>query len=110
MKAPEDALCQHFQQAADVIGKRWNALIVRALDQGPRRYSNLKVMVDGISDAVLSDRLKELEASGIVRRDVIPSSPIRIDYALTDRGADLAGVMRELAAWAERWSEEPVRA
>jgi DNA-binding HxlR family transcriptional regulator len=63
-----------------------------------------------ISDALLSDRLKELENQGIVVREVTPSTPVRISYGLTDKGRDLAGVIDELAAWAERWAEEPASA
>ncbi len=60
------------------------------------------------SDHLLSERLKELETAGIVVRDVTPSTPVRVDYRLTEQGRDLAGVIDELAAWAERWSREPV--
>ena len=66
--------------------------------------------IPNISDAVLSDRLKELEASSIVRRTVEPSTPVRIQYALTPRGEQLAAVLGELQVWAERWSREAVRA
>ncbi|HEY5905060.1 MAG TPA: winged helix-turn-helix transcriptional regulator, partial [Actinomycetota bacterium] len=70
-------------------------------------FGDLKHAVPNISDAVLSERLKELEAEGIVTRDVTPSTPVLIEYHLTDRGRDLTKVMEELAAWAERWSNTP---
>lgn len=101
---PEDALCQHFQRAADLLGKRWNVLIVRALQSGAARFSDLKAGIPNISDALLSERLKELEAEGILTRDVTPSTPVLIEYHLTERGADLGTVMDELGRWAERWS------
>ncbi|HJR98153.1 MAG TPA: helix-turn-helix domain-containing protein [Actinomycetota bacterium] len=105
----EAPICEHFQRAAELIGKRWNPQVVRALQTGSARFGDLKHAVPNISDAVLSERLKELEAEGIVTRDVTPSTPVLIEYHLTDRGRDLTKVMEELAAWAERWAgAEPV--
>jgi DNA-binding HxlR family transcriptional regulator len=100
----ETPVCQHFQRAAELVGKRWTPQLIRMLLAGAVRYSDLKVGVPQISDHLLSERLKELEAEGIVDRQVTPSTPVRIEYRLTDRGRDLAGVIGELAAWAERWS------
>jgi DNA-binding HxlR family transcriptional regulator len=102
----EEALCQHFQRAADLIGRRWNPLIIRALQSGASRYMELRAAIPDISDAVLSERLKELEGAGVVVREVTRSAPVRVDYRLTERGRDLSSVMAELASWAERWAEE----
>jgi len=99
-------VCEHFQRAAELIGRRWNVLIVRVLQGGPARYTELREGLPQISDAMLSERLKELEGADIVRRDVAPSTPVRISYQLTDRGRDLARVMDRLGAWAERWADE----
>jgi DNA-binding HxlR family transcriptional regulator len=106
--APEEALCQHFQRAADLIGRRWNPMILRALQSGVSRYSDLKAGIPQISDTVLSERLKELEAAGLLEREVTRAAPVRVDYRLTERGRDLCSVMTELAGWAERWADEPV--
>jgi len=103
----EAPVCQHFQRAADLLGKRWNVLIVRALQSGAVRFSDLKAGIPHISDALLSERLKELEAEGIVTRTVTPDTPVRITYGLTERGRDLSNVMEELAGWAERWVGAP---
>ena len=100
----ESPMCKHFQRAAELIGKRWNPQIVRALQSGETRFTDVRNGIAGISDAVLSERLKELETLGIVTRTVTPDTPVRIDYGLTDRGRDLTKVMEELAAWAERWA------
>lgn len=100
----ESPICQHFQRAAELLGKRWNPQLVRVLLTGATRYSGLKAQIPQISDNLLSERLKELEAEGILVREVTPSTPVRIDYRLTERGRDLAGVIEELGAWAERWS------
>lgn len=101
-------VCEHFQRAAELIGRRWNVLIVRVLQGGPARYTELRSGLAQVSDAMLSERLKELEAADIVRRNVAPSTPVRISYELTDRGHDLAGVMDRLGTWAERWADERV--
>jgi DNA-binding HxlR family transcriptional regulator len=104
----EAPICQHFQRAADLIGKRWTVQIVRALQSGETRFSDMKAGIGRISDTLLSERLKELEAEGIVTRTVTPNTPVRIDYRLTERGRDLTKVMDELAGWAERWATAPV--
>jgi len=106
--APETPVCHHFQRAALLIGKRWNPQLVRMLLSGAVRYSDLKAGVPQISDHLLSERLKELEAEGVLVRLVTPSTPVRIEYRLTERGADLAGVIDELSAWAERWASAEV--
>jgi DNA-binding HxlR family transcriptional regulator len=100
----ETPVCQHFQRAAELIGKRWNPQIVRTLLSGASRFTDIRDGIPTISDHLLSERLKELEAAGVVVRDVTPSTPVRIVYGLTERGRDLAGVIDELGAWAERWS------
>ena len=100
----ETPICQHFQKAAELVGKRWVPQVVHALRQGPARFSDLAEGVTAISDHVLSQRLKELEAEGIVTRTVTPSTPVCIRYGLTERGQDLARVMSELQGWAERWA------
>ncbi len=100
----EATICPHFQRAAELVAKRWNPQIVRALLADVSRFSDLRATIPQISDALLSERLKELEAAGIVTRTVTPQTPVRIDYGLTERGRDLSKVMDELAAWAERWA------
>ncbi len=103
----EQPVCRHFQRAADLVGKRWVPQLIRVLLTGPARYTDLKAGIPQISDHLLSERLKELEADDLVVREVTPSTPVRIEYRLTERGQDLAAVIGELAAWAERWTNEP---
>jgi DNA-binding HxlR family transcriptional regulator len=109
MKAIEEEapICEHFQRASQFIGKRWNPQIVRAMLAGVSRFSDLKASIPPISDTLLSERLKEMEAEGIVTRTVTPDTPVRIDYRLTERGRDLSKVMEELGKWAERWAGAP---
>jgi DNA-binding HxlR family transcriptional regulator len=106
----ETPVCEHFQRAAELLGRRWNPQILRALMSGASRFTDLRTAVPGLSDHLLSERLKEFEATGIVTRTVTPSTPVRIGYELTDRGRDLEQVIEELAAWAERWGRRPARA
>ncbi len=97
-------VCLHFQRAAELVGRRWNPQIMRVLLAGAARFGDLKGAIPAISDHLLSQRLKSLESDGIVTRTVTPSTPVRIEYGLTERGQDLAGVIGELASWAERWT------
>ena len=106
-RQPEAPVCRHFQHAADLLGKRWNTQIIRALLSGESRFTDVRDGISSLSDALLSERLKELEAEGIVTRTVTPTTPVRIEYGLTEKGLDLADVMDELAAWAERWADSP---
>jgi DNA-binding HxlR family transcriptional regulator len=75
---------------------------------GVTRFSDLREAVAPISDTLLSDRLKQLEADGIIRREVTPSTPVLIEYHLTDEGRDLQRVIEEMRSWAERWADAPV--
>ena len=100
----EAPICEHFQRAAELIGKRWNPQVVRALQTGATRFTDIRDTIPQISDALLSERLKELEAEDVVTRTVTPDTPVRIDYRLTDRGRDLTKVVDELGRWAERWA------
>ena len=93
----ERAVCESFQEAAQLVGRRWVPQIVWVLLDGPRRYSVLRAAIPEISDTVLSDRLRELEAAGILTRAVTPSTPVLIEYALSERGRDLAKVIDGLA-------------
>jgi DNA-binding HxlR family transcriptional regulator len=100
----EGSVCQSFREAAELLGKRWNVMIVHALRDGGRRFTDLSGSISSISDHVLSQRLKELEAAGIVARTVTPSTPVCISYSLTQQGAELAVVMSNLGDWAEKWA------
>jgi DNA-binding HxlR family transcriptional regulator len=100
----EPQICEHFQRAAALMARRWNPLIVSALLDGVSRFTDIRNAIPGLGDRLLSERLKELEQEGIVTREVIPDTPVRIEYGLTAQGRDLAGVIDELRAWAERWA------
>jgi DNA-binding HxlR family transcriptional regulator len=102
-------LCPKYERAVAVLGKRWTGLIVRVLQHEPLAFSQIARLVDGLSDRMLSERLKELEAHGIVQRYVYSSTPVRIEYTLTDKGRDLQRVLDVLQSWADRWDNDSQR-
>jgi DNA-binding HxlR family transcriptional regulator len=97
------AFCPRYHQAIEIIGRRWTGVIIRALLCGDSRFSQIRTTIPGLSDRLLSERLKELEAEGIVERRVLPETPVRIEYHLTRKGEALADVVQAASAWAERW-------
>ncbi len=83
------------------ISDKWVSLVLVALADGPRRYNDLARIVASISQKMLTQTLRTLERDGLVSRTVTPSVPVRVEYALTDLGATLLPVMREIKVWAE---------
>lgn len=102
-----DAFCPYYHHAVELIGRRWTGAILRALLSGVERFSELAGTVPGLSDRMLSERLKELEVEGIVARTVIPETPVRIEYRLTAKGRALGSVVEAVSAWAEEWVAHP---
>ena len=97
-----------YTYAVHLLGKRWTALLLHALLQGPLRFSQLVLLVEGLSDRILSERLRELEIEGIVQRVVYPQMPVRVEYALTEKGYALKPVFDAIYAWAEQWIEPSI--
>lgn len=104
---PSSDLCPRYHRAVELIGRRWTGAIVRTLMGGPRRFNELLAAVPGVSDRLLTERLRELERANIVRREVIPESPVRVVYELTESGVDLRSALDAIGHWAERWIEVP---
>jgi DNA-binding HxlR family transcriptional regulator len=103
MKPRQPHLSEHCQAVSEIlarIGDKWSVLIISMLGDGPRRFNELKRMVDGISQRMLTLSLRGLERDGIVTRTVTPSTPPRVDYELTALGRSLLGPVTELSAWA----------
>jgi DNA-binding HxlR family transcriptional regulator len=96
-------VCPHFHAAIELIGKRWTGAIVCVLAERPRRFGELGKAVPGLSDRLLSRRLRELEDEGLVAREVEPGSPVRVTYSLTPAGEELGPAIDELRSWARRW-------
>jgi DNA-binding HxlR family transcriptional regulator len=88
--------------ALDLVGERWSLLVVRELQHGPLRYTDLHARLHGVSTNVLATRLRELEQGGVVRRSRLPAPAATTVYELTQLGAGLAPVLRELAHWGAR--------
>jgi DNA-binding HxlR family transcriptional regulator len=97
------AVCPLYHRAVELIGRRWTGAILRSLHDGETRFSDITESIPGLSDRLLSERLKELEAEGIVTRTVFPEIPVRIEYRLTDKGRALGEVMDAIGSWAHRW-------
>jgi len=95
--------CPKFSRAVEIIGRRWTGAVVRALMSGRTRFNEIGAAVPGLSDRLLSERLKELEDEGIVTRTVTACRPVRIDYALTEMGLALMPVVQSVSDWAELW-------
>ncbi|NIH78899.1 winged helix-turn-helix transcriptional regulator [Amycolatopsis viridis] len=99
--------CPYFASAMDMLGRRWAATVLRALLAGATRFSDISSAVPGMTDKLLSQRLKDLEADGLVERTVQASTPVRIEYRLTEKGAALGKVLLELNQWALEWIDLP---
>jgi DNA-binding HxlR family transcriptional regulator len=102
LRAP--GCCPRYHEAIELLGRRWTGAIVRVLThRSPLRFSELAQAVPQLSDRLLSERLKELEARGIVERTELPGRPARVEYALTPMGRELEPALLALEAWAQRW-------
>jgi DNA-binding HxlR family transcriptional regulator len=101
-------VCARYQRAAEIIGRRWSGAILRVLLEGALHFCQIRAAIPNLSNRMLSERLREFEAEGIVERVVIPERPVRVEYRLTRKGRALNGVVDAVALWAEEWmgSEE----
>ncbi len=99
----EEKLCPKFEAAFQLLGKRWTGLIIRVLLHGPQRFRDISAVIPAMSDRMLAERFKELEAAGILTRLVYPETPVRIEYELTEKGRTLQPVMDEVQHWADNW-------
>lgn len=102
----DDDKCRALVQHLEFIGRRWIGAILLAGVRGARRFSDYRARVEGISDRLLSVRLKELEAEGLIERTVLPTTPVTISYAPTRRGRELIAAAQPLALWANRDAED----
>jgi DNA-binding HxlR family transcriptional regulator len=104
-KLPPGECCPHLHEAVELVGKRWTGAIVFVLlsQRKPMRFTQIGQAVPQLSDRLLSERMKELEARGIVERVVHQESPVRVEYELTTMGRDLAPALRELRRWGLRY-------
>lgn len=103
MSSNQVRLCPRFHRAVELIGRRWTGAILRVLLPRPHRFNELLSAIPGISDRLLTERLRELESMQIIRRHVESGSPVRVSYELTRRGRELEVPLDALARWAEQW-------
>ena len=96
-------LCAKFHRAVELIGGRWTGALIQLLFHGRMRFAELRAAVPEISDRMLSERLRELETEGIVARIVVPETPVRVEYELTEKGRALEHALAAVGKWAERW-------
>jgi DNA-binding HxlR family transcriptional regulator len=106
---PERAqCCGLYHRAVELIGKRWTgAIVLVLLDNGRLHFSSIRQLVPELSDRLLSERLKELEAEGVVERRVIDGAPVRVEYSLTEKGRALEPAVRALKRWGREWLADP---
>lgn len=104
----DPSLCPRFHAAIELIGRRWTGAILSILAKsGEVRFSDVQGAIPELSARLLTERLRELEESGIVARHVSSDRPVRVSYSLTDKGVALQPVLDGIGAWAETWADGP---
>jgi DNA-binding HxlR family transcriptional regulator len=98
-----DTCCPLYHEAVELVGRRWTGAILRVLMDGPLRFSEVAQVIPELSDRLLSERMKELEARGLVKRTVIAGPPVQVRYELSEMGHELEPALEELQSWARRW-------
>lgn len=104
-KSLDTGLCPRFQYAVELIGRRWNGAILFLLQNGSTRFGELRDGIPGITDPMLSARLRELETEGVLTRTVHDGAPVRIEYALSEKGQALSRVFSAIGDWSHDWVE-----
>jgi DNA-binding HxlR family transcriptional regulator len=99
----ESCICPKFEAAVEILAKKWTGLILRVLMEEKRRFRDIREHIPQMSERMLAERLKDLEASGLVNRQVYPETPVRIEYTLTEKGKALQPVLDSIEAWATEW-------
>src|SRR3954467_10392260 len=99
-------LCVRFHRAVELIGGRWTGAVIQLLFHGRMRFAELRAAIPDISDRMLSERLRELESEGILARIVVPETPVRVEYELTEKGRALEHALCAVGRWAEKWVDD----
>jgi DNA-binding HxlR family transcriptional regulator len=98
-------LCPYLDYAFQLLGKRWNGLIIYTLLDGPKRFKEISDSIPPLSDKMLTERIRELETEEVISRTVFPERPVRIEYSLTDKGRALKPALDALSLWSKTWSK-----
>lgn len=103
-RTPEQCVpaAESLSRAFKFLGKRWNAIVLGQLSAGPAGFRELSRAIDGISDSVLSDRLADLAAGGLISRNVDDGPPLSVSYELTERGRALMPALEQISLWASQ--------
>jgi DNA-binding HxlR family transcriptional regulator len=101
-------LCAKFHRASELIGRKWTGAIIYVLLRSRCRFATLREAIPEITDRMLSERLQELEEEQILQRIVIPEMPVRVEYALTEKGQALSRAIDAIGRWAEEWGNVDV--
>jgi DNA-binding HxlR family transcriptional regulator len=100
MDSPSSALCPQVEAAFALLAKKWAGLILFSLSEGERYFSELAASIPGISARLLTLRIRELEEAGLIVRMISEGSPVRVSYALSEKGLSLSAILVEVANWA----------
>ena len=96
-------LCEVYHRAIELLGRRWTGAILQIMLGGTHRFNDIAGAIPGLTDRMLSERLKELEAEGFVTRTVVPATPVRVEYRLTEKGASVGPIVQAIGEWAHEW-------
>ncbi|MCC5466799.1 winged helix-turn-helix transcriptional regulator [Pelosinus baikalensis] len=96
-------ICNKYKSAFNILGKKWTGLILRVLQEGPMKFTDISNLIPEMSDKMLGERFRELEIQGLITRKVYSTIPVRIEYELTDKGKGLKLALDEIQKWAETW-------
>jgi DNA-binding HxlR family transcriptional regulator len=100
-------VCVRFHAAIELIGTRWTGAVLRALFTGQHRYAQIKAAIPGVSDTMLAQRLRALQEQELVERRVLSTTPVQVEYHLTQRGLELEPVLESIITWAHKWIPLP---
>ena len=108
MKKKEELPICPVATTVQLIGSKWKLLILRNLLNRPWRFNELQKSLEGISQKVLTDSLRSMEADGIITRTIYPEVPPRVEYALSDWGESMRPIIDAMAEWGENYKENYV--
>ncbi len=96
-----------IEKTVTLIGSKWGILLIREfyLSGGPMRFNALLNSLKPISSKTLSSKLKDLVTYEVIEKKVVSTTPVKVEYHLTEKGSDLAGVLRSMAEWSKKWHD-----
>jgi DNA-binding HxlR family transcriptional regulator len=103
-------VCARFHAAIELIGAKWSGAVLQALFTGSHRFADIRAAIPGVSDVMLTRRLRELEDAGLVERRVMPTSPVHVEYHLTQMGVEAGPVLDAVIRWSHTWMPLPAAA